>query len=297
MNWDDARLFLAVARAGQISSAARRLGITQGTLSRRIHALESRLGSKLMIRRSRGSELTEAGERLRLSLERVESELMQATGALTIADEAISGEVRIGAPDGFGVAFLAPRLARLSELHPALSVQLVPVTQSFSLSAREADMAILIERPQKGALVACKLADYSLSLYASPRYLERHGIPATLDDLKAHRLVGYVEDLASSPALAYAREIWPQWQAQVQISSALGQIEAVRAGAGIGVLHDYLVPADSLQPILPHHKARRSYWLAYHESLKGIARVEKVAGFIAEAVRSERSLFDQPDRN
>ncbi len=292
MNWDDVRIFLAVARAGQILGAARRLELNHATVSRRVAALEDALGAKLFRRLTTGSELTISGERFLVVAEHMEADMIAARSEIAGGDEAISGTVRIGAPDGFGVAFLASRLGALAAEHPELKIQLVPVPRSFSLSRREADIAITTERPSEGRLVAQKLVDYSLGLYASRAYAQANGLPATATDLKAHRLVGYVPDLVFSPSLAYAQEFSPDWDAAFSISSALGQVEAVRSGAGIGILHAFiarsvpeLVPVDAAGPI------RRAYWLVYHESMRPLRRVQAAASFIIRAVERERQLF------
>jgi DNA-binding transcriptional LysR family regulator len=292
MNWDDVRIFLAVARAGQILGAARRLELNHATVSRRVAALEDSLGAKLFRRLTTGSELTPAGERFLAVAERMEADMIAARSELTGGDEAISGTVRIGAPDGFGVAFLASRLGALTAQHRDLRIQLVPVPRSFSLSRREADIAITTERPSEGRLVAQKLVDYSLGLYASRDYAQANGLPATQAELQNHRLIGYVPDLVFSPSLAYAQEFSPDWDAAFSISSALGQVEAVRSGAGIGILHAFI--ARSLPELMPVQAAkpiRRAYWLVYHESVRPLLRIQVVAGFIMEAVEREKKLF------
>ena len=292
MNWDDVRIFLAVARAGQILGAARRLGLNHATVSRRVAALEQELNVRLFRRLTTGSELTQAGEHLLGVAERMEEDMIAARADLAGEGDEISGTVRIGAPDGFGVAFLAPRLGELTERHPTLSVQLVPVPRSFSLSRREADIAITVERPTEGRLVAAKLVDYTLGLYASKNYLAKHGGPASLDELKAHRLVGYVNDLVISPALDYASEFMPSWRAGFQVSSALGQTAAVRSGAGIGILHTFVArDYDDLVQVPVAPPVRRAYWLVYHESMRPLRRVQAVSAFVGELVERDRGIF------
>lgn len=292
MDWDDGRMFLAVARAGQMRAAARTLGVNQATLSRRVAALEEALRARLVVRRTHGCELTQAGVEVMESLERVEAEFLASQARLEGTAAAISGTVRIGAPDGLGVAFLAPRLAGLADRHPGLRIQLVPVPRSFSLSRREADIAVMVGRPEKGRLRVRKLTDYTLGLYAGHRYLERHPAPAAAADLADHRLVGYVEDLIYAPDLGYARDFLRSWRSAIEISSAVGQLEAVRAGAGIGVLHDYLArPERGLVPVLPALRVVRSYWLAIHESLHDVPRVRAAADFVTEAVREDARSF------
>jgi DNA-binding transcriptional LysR family regulator len=292
MNWDDVRVFLAVARAGQILGAAKRLELNHTTVSRRIAALEDALGAKLFRRLTTGSELTPAGERFLAIAERMEVDIVAARAEVAGEGDAISGTVRIGAPDGFGVAFLAPRLGALAALHPELKIQLVPVPRSFSLSRREADIAITTERPTEGRLVAVKLVDYTLGLFASRAYLEAHGEPRSVEELSAHRLVGYVPDLVVYPSLDYSAEIDAGWDPGFMISSSLGQAEAVRSGAGIGILHTFIARAmPDIVPVPLAAPIRRAYWLVYHESMRGLSRIQAVATFISAGVEKERGLF------
>ncbi|CDN92019.1 LysR family transcriptional regulator [Agrobacterium tumefaciens] len=292
MNWDDVRLFLSVARSGQFLSAARKLGVNHATLSRRISALEAAIGTQLFLRSTNGCELTEEGQRLLAGAERMETEMLNAQANLGRVDTAVAGTVRIGAPDGLGVSFLAPRLGRLTARYPELKIQLVPVPRSFSLSQREADIAITIERPEQGRLMFSKLTDYSLGLYASEAYLAEYGTPADVEALKRHRRIGYVEDLIFSPSLNYTGEIMRDWDAAFEISSATGQTEAVRSGAGIGILHNYIAGQyPELLRIMPHLGISRSYWTAYHESARQLVRVRTVVDFLQELVAEERRIF------
>ncbi|AYM06920.1 LysR family transcriptional regulator [Agrobacterium radiobacter] len=292
MNWDDVRLFLSVARSGQFLSAARKLGVNHATLSRRISALEAAIGTQLFLRSTNGCELTEEGQRLLAGAERMETEMLNAQANLGRVDTAVAGTVRIGAPDGLGVSFLAPRIGRLTARYPDLKIQLVPVPRSFSLSQREADIAITIERPEQGRLMFSKLTDYSLGLYASADYLAEYGTPADVEALKRHRRIGYVEDLIFSPSLNYTGEIMRDWDAAFEISSATGQTEAVRSGAGIGILHNYIAGQyPELLRIMPHLTISRSYWTAYHESARQLVRVRTVVDFLQELVAEERRIF------
>ncbi|QWW68445.1 LysR family transcriptional regulator [Rhizobium sp. WYJ-E13] len=292
MNWDDVRIFLAVARTGQILAASKRLGLNHATLSRRLTSLEEALKTRLFIRRTNGCELTAEGAVFLASAERMETEMLAAQANLGQTDTAIAGTVRVGAPDGFGVSFLAPRMGRLIERHPELKIQLVPVPRSFSLSQREADIAITLERPEQGRLVSSKLTDYTLGLYASGDYLARQGKPEDIDALKAHPRIGYVEDLIFTASLNFSGEVMRSWDAGFEISTAIGQTEAVRSGAGIGILHDYIARQyQELVRILPQVSIRRAYWTTYHESARDLVRVHSVIDFLRELVDEERQIF------
>ena len=292
MNWDDVRLFLAVARSGQLLAASRRLGINHATLGRRMTALERALGTRLLVRRTNGCELTAEGTVYLAAAERMETQMLAAQASTGRIDTSVSGTVRLGAPDGFGVSFLAPRLGRLMRQHPQLKVQLVPVPRSFSLSQREADVAITIERPQEGRLVSSRLTDYTLGLYASQGHIKTHGMPGSVDDLRRHPRIGYVEDLIFSPSLNFTGEIMRDWDATLEVSSAIGQTEAVRSGAGIGILHDYIARQyPELVRILPDKAIRRAYWTTYHESSRDLARIRTLVRYLNDIVQEERHIF------
>lgn len=293
MNWDDLRFFLAVAREGQILRAAQRLGTSQARVNRRITQFEEAVGEKLFDRRTVGCSLTRNGRALMpnaLAAEEAMLRLRTNDDADSVSN--IKGTVRIGAPDGFGASYLAAHLPKLRALYPDLKVQLVPAPRSFSLSQREADIAIVIGRPQKGRLKTTKLTDYSLGLYAAKSYLAKHGAPASKDDLGEHELVGYVDDLIYTPELDFNKNFWPGWDSQFEISSALAQVTAVRAGGGIGILHDFAVRDDpDLVSLFPETKAERSYWVVWHEAMDAIPHISVTTRFIIETVRQDRKLF------
>lgn len=292
MNWDDVRIFLAVARAGQLLAAAKRLGINHATVGRRLSALEADLQAKLVNRRPNGCMLTPQGEQFLNLAERMEAEMMSARSKIGGTDVNLSGTVRIGASDGFGAIFLAPRLGPLLDRYPDLKIELVPVPQSFSLSRQEADIAITIGRPDHGRVIARKLVDYHLSLFASTDYLRREGEPQTIDDLSRHRLISYVDDLVFNANLHYTSEFSRAWSAQFECATTHGQMEAVRAGLGIGILHDYLTRDDqTLCRILPSQGITRSYWLVFHETTRDLRRIKTVAQFIYNLVDENRALF------
>ncbi|ARO14497.1 LysR family transcriptional regulator [Ketogulonicigenium robustum] len=289
MNWDDARIFLAVARHGQMLGAAKALGLNHATVARRLGALERALGNTLFQRRTNGSALTAEGEAFLRHAEAMESATLAATAAV---GGDVEGTVRVGAPDGFGVAYLAPRLGDLLAQHPGLRIELVPVPRAFSLSRREADIAVTLERPREGRLIARKLTDYRLGLYAARSYVARHGLPATPDDLLAHPLVGYVDDLIYTSSLDYTAAFLKNWRTTLAISSAMGQTEAVRAGAGIGVLHRFMARDDAgLVAVLPEHIVTRSYWTVVHEDLRNLRRVALVANFLSTIVQRDKAIF------
>jgi DNA-binding transcriptional LysR family regulator len=290
MNWDDVRVFLAIARAGHILGAAKRLRLNHATVARRLSALEAALQTKLFVRRPSGCNLTDEGERLLVHAERMESEMLLGFSDIGHSGLTIEGTVRIGAPDGFGVAFLAPRLGQIKAHYPRLLIQLVPVSQTFSLARRDADIAITIGCPEEGRLIGHKLTDYQLGFYASQEYLDRAGTPSSPDELAKHVRIGSVEDLNYS--LNFGRELVKDWKADIEISSTLGRAEAVRAGAGIGILQCFIADqCDNLVHLFSECQITRSYWIVSHEDMRDIRRISIVSGFITSEVNKMQGAF------
>ena len=292
MNWDDAKYFLAVARAGQMLGAAKRLNVSQAKLSRRISSLETVLNCKLFKRSISGCELTSHGAELMKIAQRIEDEFSNAVTSIKGSDSDVSGTIRIGSTDGFGVSYLSKKLHLLSDKFPELHIQLVPMLRSFSLSQREADLAVMVGRPAKGRLRVQKLTDYTLGLYASKEYLAQAPELYTISQLTNHQLIGYVEDLIFTPELNYNSEVLDNWQSNIEISSSMGQLSAIRAGAGIGILHDFMASEfPDLVKLFEDQLITRSFWMVWHESMKNTRRVAAVAGFLNDLVHDDRELF------
>jgi DNA-binding transcriptional LysR family regulator len=292
MDWDALRIFLAVARAGQLLGAARRLGLNHATVARRLDALEAATGSPLFVRTPSGSALTEAGERLLPIAERMEAEALTAAEAMRPEQAGVSGTVRIGAPDGLGNLFLAGALGGLVQQHPALQIELVPLPRAFSLSRREADLAIGLERPTEGRVVSAKLSDYSLGVYASRAYLKRAGEPAALEDLGSHCVVSGVAEFTWSPALDYGAALEERAGSLFRCASVIGQLAAIRAGIGIGVMHDFAAaPHADLVRVLPDTAFVRAYWLMSHPDTFRLRRVAACRSFLVNQFAAARPLF------
>ncbi|OYW57787.1 MAG: LysR family transcriptional regulator [Azorhizobium sp. 32-67-21] len=291
--WSDLRFFLAVARAGKLTLAARQLGVEHSTVGRRIGALERMLGAKLFDRQPGGYDLTAPGERLLASAEAMETLAATAQQDIAGADLGVAGTVRIGAPDGFGTFFLAPRMGRLAARHPALEVQFLAMPRVFNLTKREADIAISLSRPKQGRLHARKLTDYRLRLYASRDYVAEHGAIESRAALLRHTFISYVDELLYAPELDYAPLVAKDLRPRVKSSSLVAQFMAVKAGAGVAVLPRFMAEGEAdLVPVLPGEvEIERTFWLITHADTRTLARVRVAADFIAREAQEARSLF------
>lgn len=287
MDWDDLRIFLAVSRAESLSGAGRRLGMDASTVGRRIARLERSVGAALFAKTPQGYTLTAEGARLIAPAEAAEK------AALTVAeaarrDEGIGGQLRIGAPDGCA-NYLLPQVARrLAEAHPRLEIQIVALPRVVNLSKREADMAIAVSPPDTGRLTVQRLSDYHLHLAAHRDYLAAHPPIRKLADLKAHRMIGYIPDMIFDRELDYLSETGVE-TAAISSNSVSVQMQAIRAGAGLGIVHDFAIPfVDGLQVLLPRQIAlTRSFWLLRHADDRGSRRLSLLAEALGQGVRSE----------
>ena len=287
MDWDDLRIFLAVVRSESLSGAGKRLKIDAATVGRRIARLEEAMGARLFAKSPQGYALTEEGTRLLPHAERAEAALDSAHEALS-GPEGLSGQIRIGAPDGCANYLLPQVLAAICDANPGLEVQIVALPRVFNLSKREADMAIAVSRPTAGRLTVQKLTDYHLHLAAHPDYLAKSPAITTPADLHQHRLVGYIADMIHDKELDYLTELGAQTVALASNSVSV-QLNWLRAGAGVGVVHDFALPAaPELVRLIPEQVAlTRSFWLIRHADDGRVERLNRFADLLAQGLRRE----------
>lgn len=258
---EDLVTLLTVTRLGRVEAAAEELGVNRTTVGRRVQALERALGGRVLLRGTAGLEVTPLGRRALDVAERLES----ALDALCEDEDPdrLHGVVRVGVPEGFGVRFAAPALGRLVAEHPDLRLELRTAPMRSRLPQAELDLEVTIGRPRASRARAVHVRDYALKLFASPDYLRRHGAPADRAALSGHRLVYYVESDLATGSLDLAKEALPAMQASVAATSVTAHVTATAAGAGIGLLPDYLAEGDDrLVPVLADEFAHpMEYWL------------------------------------
>ncbi len=287
MDWDDMRIFLAVARADSLSAAGRRLAIDASTVGRRVARLEQALGAKLFVKTPQGYALAPEGERLLPHAEAAEAALSGAEDALSGPGD-LSGQLRIGAPDGCANYLLPQVSARICEAHPGLEIQIVALPRVFNLSKREADMAIAVSQPQAGRLVVQRLTDYNLHLAAHEDYLRAHPPILSREDLRGHRMIGYIPDMIFDRELDYLAETGMEW-AQLTSNSVSVQMQAIRVGAGLGIVHDFAIPfCPGVRRVLTGQVAlRRGFWLIRHADDRRSQRMNRLADVLAQGIRAD----------
>jgi len=294
-NWDDLRHFLAVARAGTVSAAAEALGTDHTTVARRIQKLEEHLAAKIFYRSNLGYNLTLSGERLLPVAEAMEASYI-AAATMETENPAITGTVRIGTPDGFGTFFLAPRVQKLTALHPGLEIELLATARLFSLSKREADIVISLTSPDHGRVVSRRLTDYRLLVYAARSYLDSHEPIRRVADVSRHEFIGYIEDMLFTPELHYLSAVGENINPRIRSTNLITQIHATLAGSGLCVLPVFIARSyPDLLPVLPEKiSLQRSFFMHIHEDNRKSAHVRAAAAFISEAVTETALFFDLP---
>ena len=200
MDWDKLRVFHAVAEAGSFTRAGDALGMSQSAVSRQIGALEDSAAAPLFHRHARGLILTEQGELLYRTVREVFAKLAMVEGQLAENKDHPKGQLKVTATVGLGSFWLAPRIGEFINIYPDVSVDLVLDDKELDLSMREADVAIRLVPPRQSELVQRHLMTIRNCIYAAPAYIQRYGVPETIDDLDRHKLVVYGDETAAAGA-------------------------------------------------------------------------------------------------
>ena len=284
-DWSLYRAFLAVMTEGSLSAAARAMGLTQPTLGRQVAQLERALGVALFTRSPQGLKPTDAA----LDLQSHAQAMATAAGALVRAASGAGdtgrGVVRVTASEIIGAEALPPILADFRPRHPGVAVELSLDNQQQDLLRGAADIAVRMVRPTQDALVARRLADTHLGLYAHRRYLEAEGVPATVHDLKGHALVGFDRE---TPFLRGLMQRLPisRDDFTLRADNDLAQLAAIRAGCGVGFIQHGIARRDpALVPVCPGQIGfRLEVWLVMHEDLRATPRMRALFDHLAEGL-------------
>ncbi|MVV49444.1 LysR family transcriptional regulator [Pseudomonas sp. PB120] len=278
MNWDDARVFLAVCRESTLRGAARVLGVDQATVGRRINALEKSLSATLFLRTSEGYALTASGEAALAAVEKMEHGALELERQIQGLDDRLTGTVRVSTTDSLAIDFLIPAIAHLHQQHPEVRVQLDATTQILSLAKREADIAVRNTRPDNPDLIARRIARWPVGLFASRDYVDAHGTPEPGSAFEGHDLVVYQPYLQSNKEMTLVSEPLTRGRIVASLSSSLLVRRSIAAGIGLGEIPVYMGERDGLVRLWPTRTRPAPYdiWLVTHADLRHTARVRAV---------------------
>jgi DNA-binding transcriptional LysR family regulator len=284
MNWDDARIFLALQRARTLRGAARTIHLDQATVGRRVAALERALGATLFFRTSDGYVLTPTGETVLQSAEKLEQVAHELVRQAQGGDARLQGEVRVASTDTLALEFLIPAICELHRQHPDVQVSLNTSTHVYNLAKRETDIAVRTMKPDNPDLIARRLADWTMALYCAPSYLERMGEPVEGTAFDGHDLIMYQPYLDASRMPTLANEAVKHGRIVAAVNSSLMLRTMVRQGLGISELPVPLAERDGLVRLWPHRTRPQNYevWLVTHQDLRHTARIKATIATIVE---------------
>ncbi len=290
-DWDELRYFLATARQGSLTRAAQTLGVNHSTVSRRITAFESKLGTRLFDRSVSGFVVTQAGQEMMPTAERIEKEIALLDRQILSRDMTMTGPLRIATPPALIATFLMPHIASFTEQHPRVEIDILSSDALVNMHNHEADIAIRSTDAPPENLIGRRLVPVAKAIYASTKYLKHHNCcNQTIRDGPEHRWISITHEGAKP---AWVSKNFPKARPGCRVDTLLALLQAVKHGIGIGELYCRFGDTDpDLRRLYPFNtRLERDIWVLYHPDLRHTARVRAFTSHIAEAFARERHLY------
>jgi DNA-binding transcriptional LysR family regulator len=291
VDWDHLRIFLAVARAGRVAAAARRLGIEHTTVSRRLASLERQLGAQLFYRTASGYLLTSVGKAVLANAESMERAAVTIGAAAGESAGRPAGRVRLGIPPEFASDWLAPHLPVFRSRYPEVQLQILVGTRTLDLSRGEAELALRTPRPHQTGLVTARIARGTLALYASKTFIGRKGL--RIEDAESARgvpLLVYTEQLHLLQGASWFQPVMDAGRVVLETNGTHVLLAAARASVGVAVLPRFVARNyDDLVPV-SENVAETDIWLVTHPEFRRDPKVRATADFLKEVARGATGL-------
>jgi DNA-binding transcriptional LysR family regulator len=287
LDWDDLRYFLAVARTGSLSAAARSLAVNHSTVLRRLSALEARLEARLFERYHTGYQMTPAGEELHTRLQPVAAQIEGIERRLGGLDSLVHGTIRLTTTDTLAHGLLAPSLAAFRRLHPRIQLQVVVQNTFLNLTKREADVAVRPSNRPPENLVGRRAGAIQTAIYASKAYLRQAAkARRSPTDWQAHPWVAPDESLGHLAQARWLAAHVPPGQVALTADSLVAMADAVRAGTGLGLLLCLLAEPDRELVRLTHPlpELDTQVWILTHPDLRKLRRVQALTDHLLESL-------------
>lgn len=281
MQWDDARIFLAIARAGSLSGASTALGLGVATVSRRLDRLESTLAMPLFSRHQSGYRLTADGQALLAPAETLE-QAAQALGDAAHSQAQVAGVVRLATAENLANPLITPSLVPLFARHPGLRVQLVSGVQTLNLHRRDADLAVRMTQPEAGHVTIRRLGTLGFGLYGSAGYVQGRAGGNGSDPFEGDAFIGWDDRHAHLPAARWMAHALRRRPCRLETNTLSAQLAAAQAGLGLAVLPHFLARQAGLVCVEPQLGADQPIWLAMHADLAHSRRVRAVADHLID---------------
>ncbi len=305
LDWDDLRFFLAIARHGSLSAAAKKLRVAQSTVGRRLASLEAALGVRLLNRTPDGYVPTLAGQGVREQAERLEAEALSLERSVGGRDTRLAGLVRVTCAEAVASHILAPCFAELHLQHPDIMIELIPDPRELSLSMREADISVRLARPDQHDLVVRRVGSLAFGLYATPAYLDRHGDLDFEGGCPGHHLITQLEDIQDATQTGWLADLAPRARIALQTSSHEAAVSAAVHNGGLACLARFRADREPglTRLTVPAAVPSAGIWLVVHRDNRGMARIRATLTHItghlhrvaAELAPAEANISTPPD--
>ena len=286
MNWDDLRLFLAVARTGSISGAAKQLDVQHSTVSRRIRKFEETLGTRLLERKKGRYELTQSGENVKEASSRIEREVLGVDGALLGKDTQQVGPLKVAALNNMASSVLMPMFADFSKQRPQVELHIIVSNIDASLSQREADVAIRLTNTPTETLIGKRIVTVASSIYGSRSYLEQLREQGGEPRWIGVECCGFHKSWTRQSDSGLAHNFYSD-------DTLLTQ-SAIREGMGVSILPCFMADTDPLleRYCEPNPAYNLGLWVLLHPDLKRTARVLTFRDHMVQAINDKKDLFE-----
>lgn len=283
MEWDDLKHFLAVARTGSLTEAARALKASAATVGRHIESLEDRLGARLFEHRSTGYVLSEVGRSVLARAEEAEAAVLAVEREVQGVDQRLSGKVRVATTEDLAAMVIVPALPAFRFRQPGIEIEILGKLDLSNLTRRDADLALRTARPERGDLLVRRVGAVDLALYCSRRYAEAHGLAGGPVDFAQVEIVTWVEEMATLRGGPWLAEHAAGAVVALRVNTSRLLFDACRAGLGLAILPCFGADLEAeLVCVVPPEKVLSvDAWVVMHRDLAHTARVRAVADFLA----------------
>lgn len=290
MNWDDARIFLAVARLRTITKAADDLGVGVATVSRKIERLEKSLNVPLFTRHQTGYQLTTEGQDLFPVIEAMET-AAYSVNTISNLDNEIQGSVKIATSDNIANLILIPALPKLLNENSRLSVEISTGFSTLNLHGHEADIAIRMVKPERGNVTLRKLGTLGYGLYCSVEYYENKIDSLNTKDFSEHPFITWSDTFHHFPAYQWTNKLLNGKRPIIMTSSLISQVSAVRSGIGVCLLPHFLAMSEKFICLDKHSPLTQDIWLVIQSDVRVSKRVRVVADFLADTIQDNAGFL------
>ncbi len=296
LDWDDLRFFLALARHGTLSAAAKVLHVSQSTVGRRLNTLEATLAVRLLNRTPDGYVLTLAGADVREKAERLEAEALALERDVTGRDTRLRGLVRVTCAETLAAHVLAPSFARLHQQHPDIMIELIPNPRELSLAMREADISLRLRQPEQHDLVVRRIGGIGFGIYATPDYVREQGILDVEDGCSGHRLITQLDDTQEMTQSAWLTDLASRATVVLQTSSHEAAVLAAANGGGLACLARFRGDEEPrlVRMDVPTEPPGADILLLVHKDNRDTPRIRVVLTHITECIHHLASTL-QPE--